>query len=105
MFTKRSQQRPKPEDFIEIIPGSTVVPLSHGRSLLDCLLDQNIEINHSCGGMGSCGTCRAFVEQGIEKLNPRNEIEKEMAQDRGFSGNERLCCQSISTGSIKIRIP
>ncbi|MEM7647169.1 MAG: 2Fe-2S iron-sulfur cluster-binding protein [Pseudomonadota bacterium] len=63
------------------------------ESLLEVCLRENVPINHSCEGMGSCGTCRVIITQGTVFLPPRNMIEKEMADDRGFSETERLACQ------------
>ncbi|UXR66264.1 (2Fe-2S)-binding protein [Bdellovibrio bacteriovorus] len=63
------------------------------QSVLDVALRAKVALNHTCGGNGTCGTCRVFVIQGLEKLGPRNEIEAEMAQDRVFQASERLACQ------------
>ena len=67
-----------------------------------------IELNHSCGGMGTCGTCRVRILSSLESLGPlepRNEIEIEMANDRGFAENERLACQLAIVNGLKFRIP
>jgi 2Fe-2S ferredoxin len=62
-------------------------------SLLEVLLNNKIDIDHSCGGMGSCGTCRVITKNLPLANHPRNEIENERAQDLKFSDNERLSCQ------------
>lgn len=74
-------------------------------TLLELLLQNKIEIFHSCGGMGSCGTCRVYVESPMEELPKRNEIENEMAESRGFSDNERLSCQLKPYPNLCVRIP
>jgi 2Fe-2S ferredoxin len=76
-----------------------------GETILEALIRSDVEISHSCGGNGTCGTCRIFVESGIEKLPPRTEVEVEIAADRGFEENERLSCQTISMDKLKIFIP
>lgn len=74
------------------------------RSLLENLLDNNVNIDHSCGGNGTCGTCQYEILQGQENLSEIEEVESEMREDRGFAENERLACQSYLKGNIKIRI-
>jgi 2Fe-2S ferredoxin len=76
-----------------------------GRTVLDVALRRRVEILHSCGGMGSCGTCRIYVESDLKDLPPRSEIEEEMASDRGFSEDERLACQTHCYLGLRIRIP
>ena len=62
-------------------------------SLLQLALDHKLQIEHSCGGFATCGTCRVYVEKSVEKVSPPEGLELEMAMDRGFGGNERLSCQ------------
>jgi 2Fe-2S ferredoxin len=90
---------------IIINEASVSVQTSHESSLLEDLLKAKIEIDHSCGGMGSCGTCRIFVDNYEGKIPDANEIEQEMIISRGFSENERLACQIKSECISQIRIP
>lgn len=76
-----------------------------GDTLLEHLQSQHLDISSSCGGNGTCGTCRIFTIDANHGLEPPTEIELEMAQDRGFAHNERLSCQSIIKGPCKIKIP
>jgi len=79
--------------------------LTHGVTLLQGLLDAGVEISHSCGGNGTCGTCRVEVLSDPNQLKPRNDIEAEMAEDRGFERSERLACQLQVACDFKIKIP
>lgn len=81
------------------------VQASHGQSLLEAIADAQISISHSCGGMGTCGTCRIVVEKGLQLLPARNELETEMAMDRGFLENERLACQTETCEGLHVFIP
>ncbi|MBO9667998.1 MAG: (2Fe-2S)-binding protein [Bdellovibrio sp.] len=74
-------------------------------SILEVALREGIPLNHTCGGFGTCGTCRVFVREGLEKLPPRNEVEAEMAADRGFTEVERLACQNEPVEGLVIEIP
>lgn len=73
-------------------------------SLLDFLIKKKVDINHSCGGFGTCGTCRVFVKN-YEILESRESIEQEMADDRGFLPSERLACQNHVIAGLVIEIP
>jgi 2Fe-2S ferredoxin len=75
------------------------------QSILEVALAHEIKLNHSCGGMGSCTTCRVFIQKGADKLEPRNELEQEHAQMRGFKQNERLGCQTLAKNGLEVLIP
>ena len=74
-------------------------------SLLELCLKEKLPLSHSCEGMGSCGTCRVFILSGLENLPPRNDIEQEMARDRGFKAHERLACQLTPRESLSFKLP
>lgn len=69
------------------------IQLKQTGNLLDLLNAHKIGISQSCGGFASCTTCRIFVTKGLAYLKPREELEAERAQERGFSDQERLACQ------------
>lgn len=74
-------------------------------SLLDLCLKSKIPISHSCEGMASCGTCRVIIQSGLDSMPPRNHLEQEMADDRGFADNERLACQMEPTADFSFVLP
>ena len=86
-------------------PMNRACPVNSAVSVLQVALDNGIEIPHSCGGMGSCTTCRVFVEQSSQALPPRNELEQDIAEMRGFAPNERLSCQLDPLPGLVVRIP
>ena len=88
-----------------VLPERKIVEASHGQTILDSLLKAKVPIDHTCGGFGTCGTCRVHVVKGIEKVPVRNEIEAEMAQDRGFAAQERLDCQNEVCEGLEIARP
>ena len=57
------------------------------------IVDNSVDLPHSCGGMGTCGTCRVKLDTGAGVSPERNEVESEMALERGFAPDERLSCQ------------
>ena len=86
------------------LPDDLDVEVSHKMSsVLEVAVAEGLEIDHTCGGHGTCGTCRVWVEVRLEKLGERNEIEKEMAEDRGFAPGERLACQIPALPGLVIK--
>ncbi len=74
-------------------------------NVLEILNANNIGIDQSCGGFGICTTCRIFVREGTNSFSERTDLELERAEERGFSSNERLACQSTLFDSATIEIP
>ncbi len=66
-----------------------------GKSILEIAVENSVEMAHSCGGMGTCGTCRIRIHSDSGKVPVREEVEVEMAIDRGFTDDERLSCQIV----------
>lgn len=74
-------------------------------SVLQTLIDYDFKIDHACGGMGSCGTCRIFIDHNVELLPLRNPVEAERAKERGFAPNERLACQLMADREFQFHLP
>lgn len=90
---------------VTFLPSEKVVPLdakSLRRSLLELAIRHKVPIANVCGGGASCGTCRIFVKQGV--VEPRQEPEQAMADDRSFAENERLACQISPVDGLIVEI-
>lgn len=87
------------------LPANKTVKIDGETTVLELALKHGIDLGHSCGGMGSCTTCRVFVENSVDNLPPRTELEAEMAEDRGFLSNERLGCQIEPQPGWRVRVP
>lgn len=90
---------------ILFLPCGREIPVDSESSVLEVALKHKIAIPHSCGGMGSCTTCRVVVEQSPQSLPPREEMELDVAQMRGFAENERLACQLPPLPGLVLRVP
>ncbi len=86
-------------------PGGQLCSVKGAESVLEVALNHGIDLSHSCGGMGSCTTCRIFIERSPEAIPLRNELEQEIADSRGFLENERLACQLPPIEGLTVRIP
>lgn len=77
----------------------------NGKSILDLLLGSKIEINHSCGGQASCGTCKVVLDKSDDNSLPMNDLELEYFQFRERQNHHRLSCQIFPNESLTIEIP
>lgn len=76
------------------------VPL--GTRLWEAVLFADSKFPFGCK-RGSCGTCRCFVLQGMENLNPKTEQEEFLfATLTSVLPNERLGCQLIIHGDVTL---
>ena len=72
-----------------------------GDTILKLALDNNIPMEHACGGNGFCTTCMCKVKQGMENLSPRNENEENMGV---MNDPDRLSCQSEIKGDVTVEV-
>lgn len=91
---------------IKFLPSGTEVEVPSGEILLDAALDNNVRINHNCGGNCACGTCHVILETGYETLNEMSEDEKDMLDEvEAPESTSRLACQCKVTSDLVVRIP
>ena len=82
----------------------------HGKeqSILDVALNNDIRLDHACGGNCACTTCHVWVKEGAENLSEMDDDEADrldMAADLQL--NSRLGCQAVITkpGKVVVEIP
>ena len=80
-----------------------------GKSILDLAHDNNIELQHNCGGVCGCSTCHIYVEKGMDSL-PEIEDNEEDFIDRAIDPriNSRLACQCVISSNnedLEVVIP
>ncbi|MEK6774254.1 MAG: 2Fe-2S iron-sulfur cluster-binding protein [Bdellovibrionota bacterium] len=93
----------KKKHIFYVQPMARPISASHNQTILESLLSAAIEIDHSCGGNGTCGTCRVRVEN-IELMPGPNEIEAELRTEIPFDSNERLACQNFSFEGLRLHL-
>ena len=83
--------------------------IASGDSLLEVLLDNNIELHHNCGGVCACSTCHMYINKGDEHIEELSDKEEDFI-DRAINPriNSRLGCQCEllpGEGIIEITLP
>jgi 2Fe-2S ferredoxin len=79
-----------------------------GESILEVALDNNIQLNHNCGGVCGCSTCHLYVESGEDLLPEMSDREEEYVdRARNPKYNSRLACQCklSQNGDLVVIIP
>jgi ferredoxin len=73
-----------------------------GKTILRIALDNNIPMEHACGGNGFCTTCISRIQKGAENVSKRSDREENM----GITSEPyRLSCQTRVHGDITVEIP
>ena len=90
----------------------TVLPLTvsieSGETVLEVALDNDIPLNHNCGGVCGCSTCHIYIQSGenlLPEMSEREEDYVDRARNPRF--NSRLACQCklSSDGDLVVTIP
>lgn len=77
-----------------------------GSSILDAALDNDIPLDHACGGYCACTTCHVYVVQGINHLTSIEPEEQERLEFKDHQQpNSRLGCQAKINGDLEVVIP
>ena len=81
------------------------VRVKREANVLELALKHKVDVDNSCGGSGSCGTCRVKILSDLSALSEPTEVEKAMIKDRGFEKNERLACQLEPCKGLIVEVP
>jgi len=88
------------------LPVEKEVEVKEGTIVLDAALDNNIQIDHNCGGNCACSTCHVYIETGLDSLGEKSEDEEDMLDEaENLQDNSRLACQCKIVQDLVVRIP
>ena len=88
---------------------SVELPIAEGESVLDVCLDNDIELQHNCGGVCACSTCHIYIDKGGDFLEELSDREEDFI-DRAVNPRikSRLGCQCVlqsGEGVVEITLP
>jgi len=83
--------------------------IEEGLSILDVAEENDVHLNHNCGGVCACSTCHIYIEKGEEYLEEISEKEEDFV-DRAINPRleSRLGCQCIlldENAVVEVQIP
>jgi ferredoxin, 2Fe-2S len=114
-----TEEKPK-ENLVRItfMPEGRTVEFEHGKlpyqhhgkpgSILDVAMNNDVFLDHACGGVCACTTCHVWVKKGAENLSEPDDDELDrMDTAADLQLNSRLGCQAIVTkpGEVVVEIP
>lgn len=85
---------------VDFYPDNKSAEVEKGSTVLKAAHLAGAHINASCGGIGTCGQCKIFIEKG-EYQTKRSEKLTEEEWEKGY----RLACQTTVEGDLVIKIP
>jgi 2Fe-2S ferredoxin len=91
------------------IESVTIENVPEGQSILEVTEDNDIHLNHNCGGVCACSTCHVYVEVGEAYLEEISDKEEDFI-DRAINPRieSRLGCQCIlleEDAVVEVQIP
>jgi len=90
--------------FITFLPEETTGEVSEGETILEAAERLGVALNHECGGVASCSTCRVQIS-GVAALSPVDVDEREVLDREQLDAGYRLACQARIKGPITVVIP
>lgn len=91
------------------IAPKTVENVEEGYSILEVAEDNDVHLNHNCGGVCACSTCHVYIENGEDSLEEISDKEEDFI-DRAINPRleSRLGCQCVileEDAVIEVQIP
>lgn len=78
-----------------------------GLSVLETALNNDIELEHACGGFCACTTCHVVVKNKTDDNLSEMDFDEEDKLDEceGVTLHSRLACQSRVEGDVVVHVP
>ena len=92
---------------ITFLPLNRTVEVDPGTTILEAARENDIELEHNCGGFCACTTCHVVLQAGEDNLSEIEECEDErLSMVEGLTIHSRLGCQAaVETGDVTVVIP
>lgn len=81
-------------------PGNVDITVEPGANLLEAAIQAGVPIYASCGGAGTCGTCKVVIEKGEVAATRTAKVS-----DDEYSQGVRQACQSRVITDLSVYLP
>ena len=93
----------------ESISPKIVENIEEGYSILEIAEENDVHLNHNCGGVCACSTCHVYIEAGEDFLEEISDKEEDFI-DRAINPRleSRLGCQCVildENAEVEVQIP
>ena len=79
---------------VTFLPDNKTFEGKAGESLLDIALENDIDLQHNCGGVCACSTCYVIVKKGMKNFDEMTDEEADQLDEaEGLTLDSRLGCQ------------
>ncbi|MFN3966440.1 MAG: ASKHA domain-containing protein [Endomicrobiia bacterium] len=85
---------------LKILPENIQIEVKEDTDLLTAIIKAGISIRSTCGGHGTCGTCKVKIKKGSYSTRPTHWITEEEKKN-GYV----LACQTQIKSDLEIEIP
>ncbi len=90
---------------ITFMPMNTIFEVPAGETVLDIAIQNDVPIEHACGGFCACTTCHLKVISGAENLSEKEEEELDrLDYADGVGATSRLGCQAKVMGDVVVEV-
>lgn len=91
---------------VTFLPMNQTFEAKEGESILDVAINNDVPLQHACGGFCACTTCHVIVKQGEGNLSEMEDDEEERLERVavGLTLRSRLGCQSKVHGDVTVEI-
>jgi ferredoxin len=103
---KADQEQTGDISMIKFLKEDREVIVADGANLRQKALENGVDIYTfmgkmmNCGGYGQCGTCIVEIEEGMENLSPRTDVENRKLKKK--PDTYRLACQTLVNGPVSV---
>lgn len=81
-------------------PDNVDIVVEQGESLLQAAIAAGVHIYASCGGNGTCGTCKVLIEEGQLETKKTKKVS-----DEEYKQGVRQACQSRVISDLMVYVP
>lgn len=85
---------------VHFSPDNVEIIVDEGENLLDVAIAAGVHISASCGGQGTCGTCKILIEKGQVETRRMPRLS-----DEEFAQGIRQACQSRVLTDLSVYVP
>jgi 2Fe-2S ferredoxin len=91
---------------ITFLPVNITCEANSGDTILDIAIQNDVPLQHACGGFCACTTCHVKVKSGLENLYSMEDDEKERLESTAdhVEKNSRLGCQTKIKGDVVVEM-
>ena len=77
--------------WLKVLPDDLWLKVRRGKTILEALRDEDVEVEGDCGGLGKCGKCKVKV---LSSIGPPSSEAQELLDPEELKEGVRLACRT-----------